>query len=307
MIKTNLSSAAKDRTGDAGTGREKDSTSANRWRILMIDDDASFLASMSSLLEDSGCQVITAPNGTKGVEVYRHKSDQIDVVLLDYLMPGMDGLQAYHWLQRINPTVKVILLSGAEALRLRQFYSHHPVAGCLRKPAFVQDVLQAIQQAAGSTQPPSAREENRPADETIPAHRPEPVPVKVEQPTQPVQAEICQPDPQTQARLQQLTADLEQSKSELIAAHRKFADEAARRSDAVQSLQRVLAEKKQLEDQLLTLRNQLCTLEKQLAKKAKASPKVPTRRAKRKTKASPPSRPAATKSKRTPGTSAMPV
>jgi CheY-like chemotaxis protein len=256
----------------------------------MIDDDPAFLSTMGSLLEQSGCRVLVAPNATKGVEVYRHHNDQIDVVLLDYLMPGMDGLQAYQWLHKINPAVKVILLSGAEALRLRQFYTQHPVEACLRKPAAVQDVLQAIEKAAAKVQRPAPREEEgQPVDKV----------------TAPPRQSVSE-DEEAAARLRHLMTDLERCQSELSAVQQKRVEEEARRKEAAQDLQRLMEEKAklaettssphqdvnrlkeesaQLTELILVLRKQVRSLKSQKAELEKSCAKKPSPPTKRKSKA----------------------
>ena len=59
-----------------------------------------------------GYRVLTARDGKEAVKVYRKNQEEIDLVLLDIVMPNMGGGQAYDRLKEINPGVKVLLLSG---------------------------------------------------------------------------------------------------------------------------------------------------------------------------------------------------
>ena len=80
--------------------------------ILLVDDEQMMLDIGRDLLQTMGYRVITARDGEEAVEVYRGRSDEIDLVLLDIVMPKMGGGQAYDCIKSINPSVKVLLLSG---------------------------------------------------------------------------------------------------------------------------------------------------------------------------------------------------
>jgi PAS domain S-box-containing protein len=80
--------------------------------ILLVDDEQMMLDIGRDLLQTMGYRVITARDGEEAVEIYRGRSDEIDLVLLDIVMPKMGGGQAYDCIKSINPGVKVLLLSG---------------------------------------------------------------------------------------------------------------------------------------------------------------------------------------------------
>jgi len=80
--------------------------------ILLVDDEQMMLDIGRDLLQTMGYRVITARDGEEAVEIYRGRSDEIDLVLLDIVMPRMGGGQAYDRIKSINPSVKVLLLSG---------------------------------------------------------------------------------------------------------------------------------------------------------------------------------------------------
>ena len=64
----------------------------------------------STLLEVECYQVVTADSGEQAIE-YIQRGDQPDLVLLDMMMPGIDGLQTIEQLRKIRPDLKVIMLS----------------------------------------------------------------------------------------------------------------------------------------------------------------------------------------------------
>ncbi len=85
-----------------------------RWSgtILLVDDEEMILEIGREFLEVLGYSVLTAESGYEALEVYKRYQDNIDLVLLDMIMPNMGGGEAYDHLKRINPDVKVLLSSG---------------------------------------------------------------------------------------------------------------------------------------------------------------------------------------------------
>ena len=80
--------------------------------VLLVDDEEVILKTGQDLLEAIGYRVLTAMDGKEAVEVYRKNRDEIDIVVLDMVMPNMGGGEAYDKMREINPNVKVLLSSG---------------------------------------------------------------------------------------------------------------------------------------------------------------------------------------------------
>ena len=78
--------------------------------ILCIDDDVLLLALRKALLESSDFKVFTANSGPAGLEIANR--EPIEVVILDYHMPGMDGGTVAKELRRIRPDLAILLSSG---------------------------------------------------------------------------------------------------------------------------------------------------------------------------------------------------
>jgi CheY-like chemotaxis protein len=80
--------------------------------ILLIDDEEMIVDVGQEILRELGYKVMIANSGPKAVEIYRENYAQIDLVIMDMVMPGMGGGEAYDRLKEINPEVKVLLSSG---------------------------------------------------------------------------------------------------------------------------------------------------------------------------------------------------
>ena len=115
-------------------------------RILIIDDDNINAMLAKSVLERLGCTIQISSNPVKALEKYAHEKDTIDLVLVDYFMPTMDGGATVDHLRKLNPEIKVLLFSGADEMRLRQIIRQHSIAGYLHKPLRKEEARQLIRE-----------------------------------------------------------------------------------------------------------------------------------------------------------------
>jgi two-component system cell cycle sensor histidine kinase/response regulator CckA len=124
-----------------------------RIRALAIDDDEEFLKLIKELLEPFGVEVQTVANPVRALEMFAQQKDKFHLVLLDYKMPKLDGTQTFEWLKKLNPNVKVIIVSGVEELRLRPILAKHPIDGYIRKPVAILEALHIIRHVITQTEP----------------------------------------------------------------------------------------------------------------------------------------------------------
>lgn len=96
----------------------KDRHNVNPLKILLIDDDRSFLDTVAELLRRAGYSILTAEGGIRGLEVLGSEAASIGLVLLDMRMPGMDGEEVLERIVRFHPTIPVIMLTGENAIDL---------------------------------------------------------------------------------------------------------------------------------------------------------------------------------------------
>ena len=80
--------------------------------ILIVDDEEMILDVGKQMMEKLGYGVYTANSGMKAIETYQSKKDDIDMVILDMIMPDMGGKEAYEELRNIDDQVLVLLSSG---------------------------------------------------------------------------------------------------------------------------------------------------------------------------------------------------
>jgi PAS domain S-box-containing protein len=113
--------------------------------ILLVDDERGILEMTEALLKRAGYQTITAPGGPQALAAFTDKSINIDLVLIDVVMPLLDGPATIRAFQNLHPDVPVIAMSGlaenqkrVEELKNTRF---------LLKPFSPNDLLTAIKEA----------------------------------------------------------------------------------------------------------------------------------------------------------------
>lgn len=90
----------------------KDNVKSGTGVILVIDDDPTFLRISQGVLTGLGYTVLLAEDGFEGLLTYKEKHTEIDLVLLDFMMPIMTGDRVFKKLKEINKECNVILISG---------------------------------------------------------------------------------------------------------------------------------------------------------------------------------------------------
>ncbi len=80
--------------------------------ILLVDDEEMIIEVGRGIIERLGYKVLTAKSGKEAISIYEKNRGQIDMVVLDMIMPDMGGGETYDRLKEINPNVKVLLSSG---------------------------------------------------------------------------------------------------------------------------------------------------------------------------------------------------
>ena len=90
--------------------RKSSSLSARR-RILLVDDNANGLAARKSVLEELGYSIVTCISGADALEQFTSR-EPFDLVVTDYKMPRMDGLELIGRLRKHTPGLPIVLISG---------------------------------------------------------------------------------------------------------------------------------------------------------------------------------------------------
>ena len=80
--------------------------------IMLVDDDEFFSLLTERVLVSDGYKVVVARNGVQAVDFFQVLHDEVELVLLDYVMPIMDGTEVFEELRGIDPRVGVLSRAG---------------------------------------------------------------------------------------------------------------------------------------------------------------------------------------------------
>ena len=108
--------------------------------FLVVDDEPAVREVAALMLEDLGCEVVTAANGTEALQQLALDA-RIEALITDINMPGMDGYDLAERAQQLRKELKVIVLSGRE--------SDGRGHALIRKPFLQKDLVRAMKRATG--------------------------------------------------------------------------------------------------------------------------------------------------------------
>jgi CheY-like chemotaxis protein len=112
--------------------------------ILLVDDDQEVLECTGEILDFEDYRFITAKDGIEALQIYRRMGRKIDLVLLDYFLPVMDGDAVFDELKGIDPNVRVVLSSGfAEQAKVGSMLARG-LHGFIPKPYTHQKLIEQI-------------------------------------------------------------------------------------------------------------------------------------------------------------------
>ena len=115
----------------------------------MVDDENMILDVGKQLIHRMGYDVLTVNSGKAAVEKYREHHCEIDIVILDMVMPEMDGGDTYDILKKINKEIKVILSSGYSIDGKAEEIMNRGCSGFIQKPFSMKELSQKISEILG--------------------------------------------------------------------------------------------------------------------------------------------------------------
>ena len=112
--------------------------------ILVVDDEGVIRDVARRILCAAGYTVLTAENGVQAIELFRRRHEEIDLVILDMIMPEMSGEETFARLREIDPQVRTLLSSGYSQEGRAENILKAGVRGFLQKPYTIEDVLHEV-------------------------------------------------------------------------------------------------------------------------------------------------------------------
>jgi len=118
--------------------------------ILLVDDESLILEVGKDLLEALGYTVFTAQNGTTALDIYKQLKNAVDLIILDMVMPEMNGGEIFDELKKINPAVKVLLSSGYSINGQASRIISRGCVGFIQKPFTIREIAGQLRKILGN-------------------------------------------------------------------------------------------------------------------------------------------------------------
>ena len=117
--------------------------------VLLVDDEPIIVEVGEQMLSSLGYRVLTAGSGREALEAYERHRDEIDLVVLDMIMPDMDGGETFDRLRQVDPGVRVLLSSGYSLDGEAKEILDRGCSGFIQKPFRLSDLSGALDELMG--------------------------------------------------------------------------------------------------------------------------------------------------------------
>ncbi len=108
-------------------------------RILVVDDEEPIREFLSRVFETNGFQVIAVASGEEAMEICAF--EEIDIVFLDYLMPGVKGDRAFESIKKVSPSTDIVFITGVDEIPNVGKLLDEGLTGVLKKPFKIEKIL----------------------------------------------------------------------------------------------------------------------------------------------------------------------
>lgn len=116
-------------------------------RVLVVDDENMVRRLAKTMLTRLGYEVVDVSSGAEAIEAFRKADAPFDLVLLDMIMPGMDGRDCFMALKSINPDVRAVISSGFSQEDATQELMQEGVRGFVQKPYRLTELSEVVSKA----------------------------------------------------------------------------------------------------------------------------------------------------------------
>ena len=114
--------------------------------VMLVDDEVPFVETMTKRLEKRDIRVISAHSGEESLERLS-KNRNLDVVILDVKMPGMDGIETLKEIKKHYPLLEVVMLTGHATVETAIQGMKQGAYDYLMKPCEIEDLLRKVEEA----------------------------------------------------------------------------------------------------------------------------------------------------------------
>jgi CheY-like chemotaxis protein len=138
---------SKEMRSEKTTDSIEGSLTAGKGTMLVVEDEPQVRKMIRLTLEKSGYTVVSAANGIEAVSKFRTHQNDIDLVILDMVMPEMGGQQCFHELKGMNPDVKIVIMTGYTADGSADDFVRDGALQIIEKPFELREFTKIVQRA----------------------------------------------------------------------------------------------------------------------------------------------------------------
>lgn len=114
-------------------------------KVMLVDDEEEFIELMSQRLETRGLKIITVTSGEEAIEMADDQN--LDVAVVDFAMPGIDGIETLRQIKEKRPDIEIIMLTGQGTIQSGIEAMKHGAIDYLEKPVDLNVLMEKIRQA----------------------------------------------------------------------------------------------------------------------------------------------------------------
>ncbi len=118
----------------------------NNQIILLVDDEEDMQNLGREILEEAGYKVLIAENGFKAVDIYKERGSEIACVVLDFVMPRMDGAQTYLELRKLNKKIKAVFCTGFTPSDVMTYLLESEHLTAIKKPFDLEEFVARVEE-----------------------------------------------------------------------------------------------------------------------------------------------------------------
>ena len=118
--------------------------------VLVVDDEEMVRSIASQMLEKLGYNVVAAASGAEAIEIFQQDAEKFDLVILDMVMPGIDGSKVFDTIKELDSSIKCILSSGYSRDSQANAIMKRGCDAFIQKPFRLQDLSLLITSLIGS-------------------------------------------------------------------------------------------------------------------------------------------------------------
>jgi DNA-binding NtrC family response regulator len=113
-------------------------------KILIVDDQEEMTETLKDILEDEGYQTIVAHNGNQALNII--SANKIEIILMDVKLPDISGVEAFMKIKKVNPNVKVIMMTAFSLENLLRKAMHEGACAVIYKPIDIKELIKLVEQ-----------------------------------------------------------------------------------------------------------------------------------------------------------------